>query len=59
VIRFRSVTVNSLHGAPAYRPVLGAPPYRIALAALPDTAQRPEARAFIDTALAVTARNAA
>jgi DNA-binding transcriptional LysR family regulator len=43
----------------ACRPVTGAPPYRVALAATADTAQRPEAQAFIKTALAVSARNAA
>jgi DNA-binding transcriptional LysR family regulator len=43
----------------AYRPVLGTPPYQIALATLPDTAQRPEVRAFISTALEVTARKTA
>jgi DNA-binding transcriptional LysR family regulator len=42
----------------AYRPVTGAPPYQVALATTPDTAQRPEAQAFIKTALAVSARNA-
>jgi DNA-binding transcriptional LysR family regulator len=35
-----------------YRPVTGAPPYQVALATSADTAQRPEARAFIKTALA-------
>jgi DNA-binding transcriptional LysR family regulator len=43
----------------AYRLVSGAPPYQVALAATTDTAQRPEAQAFITTALAVTARQAA
>jgi DNA-binding transcriptional LysR family regulator len=43
----------------AYRPVTGAPPYQVALATTTDTAQRPEAQAFINTALAVSARNAA
>lgn len=43
----------------AYRPAPGAPPYQVALAATTDTAQRPEAQAFIRTALAVTERNAA
>jgi DNA-binding transcriptional LysR family regulator len=43
----------------AHRPVPGAPPYQIALATTPDTAQRPEAQAFIKTALAVRARNTA
>jgi DNA-binding transcriptional LysR family regulator len=42
-----------------YRPVPGAPPYQVALAATTDTAQRPEAQAFIKTALAVSARKAA
>jgi DNA-binding transcriptional LysR family regulator len=43
----------------AYRPVTGAPPYQVALATTTDTAQRPEAQAFIKTALIVSAQNAA
>jgi DNA-binding transcriptional LysR family regulator len=43
----------------ACRPVPGAPPCQAALAATTDTAQRPEAQAFIKTALAVSARKAA
>jgi DNA-binding transcriptional LysR family regulator len=43
----------------AYRPVTGAPPYQVALATTADTAQRPKVQAFIKTALAVSARNAA
>jgi DNA-binding transcriptional LysR family regulator len=43
----------------AYRPVTGAPPYQVALATTPDTAQRPEAQAFIKSAITVTARNTA
>jgi DNA-binding transcriptional LysR family regulator len=43
----------------AYRPVTGAPPYQVALATTPDTAKRPEAQAFIKSAIAVTARNTA
>jgi DNA-binding transcriptional LysR family regulator len=42
-----------------YRPVTGAPPYQVALATTPDTAKRPEAQAFVKTALAVSARHAA
>lgn len=42
-----------------YRPVTGAPPHQVALATTTDTAQRPEAQAFIKTALAITAGNAA
>jgi DNA-binding transcriptional LysR family regulator len=42
----------------AYRPVTGAPPCQVALAATTDTAQRPDAQAFIKTALAVGTRNA-
>jgi DNA-binding transcriptional LysR family regulator len=41
-----------------YRPVTGAQPYRVALATTTETARRPEARAFVKTALAVSARNA-
>jgi DNA-binding transcriptional LysR family regulator len=43
----------------AYRPVTDAPPYQVALATTTDTAQRPDAQAFVTTALAVSARNAA
>jgi DNA-binding transcriptional LysR family regulator len=43
----------------AYRPVTAAPPYRVALATTPDTAKRPEAQAFIKSAITVTARNTA
>jgi DNA-binding transcriptional LysR family regulator len=43
----------------AYRPVTGAPPYQVTLATTTDTAQRPEAQAFVKIALAVSARNAA
>jgi DNA-binding transcriptional LysR family regulator len=39
----------------AYRPVTGAPPYQVALATTTDTAQRPEAQAFVKTALTVGA----
>ena len=42
----------------AYRPVTGAPPYQVALATTPDTAKRPEAQAFVKTAVTVSARNA-
>jgi DNA-binding transcriptional LysR family regulator len=42
-----------------YRPVTGAQPYQVALATTTDTAQRAEARAFIKTALAIIAGNAA
>jgi DNA-binding transcriptional LysR family regulator len=41
-----------------YRPVAGAPPYQVALATTPDTAKRPEAQAFVKTAVTVSARNA-
>ena len=41
----------------AYRPVTDAPPYQVALATTTDTAQRPDAQAFVTTALAVSARN--
>jgi DNA-binding transcriptional LysR family regulator len=41
-----------------YRPVTGAPPYQVALATTPDTAKRPEAQAFVKTAVTVSARNA-
>jgi DNA-binding transcriptional LysR family regulator len=43
----------------AYRPVTGAPPYQVALAATTETAQRVEAQAFVETAVAVSARKAA
>ena len=39
-----------------YRPVTDAQPYQVALATSTETAQRPEAQAFVETALAVTAR---
>jgi DNA-binding transcriptional LysR family regulator len=42
-----------------YRPVSGAPPYQVALATTADTAQRPEAQAFIKTAVNVSAQDAA
>jgi DNA-binding transcriptional LysR family regulator len=42
-----------------YRPVTGAQPYQVALATTADTAQRPEAQAFVKTALAMTAGDAA
>jgi DNA-binding transcriptional LysR family regulator len=42
-----------------YRPVTGAQPYQVALATTNDTAQRPEAQAFVKTALAMTAGDAA
>jgi DNA-binding transcriptional LysR family regulator len=38
-----------------YRPVIGTQPYQVALATTTDTAQRPEAQAFIKTALALNA----
>jgi DNA-binding transcriptional LysR family regulator len=41
-----------------YRPVSGAQPYQVALATTTETAQRPDARAFVKTALAMNARNA-
>src|ERR1700733_2728629 len=41
-----------------YRPVTGAQPYQVALATTTETAQRPEAQAFVKTALAISARNA-
>jgi len=40
-----------------YRPVTGAQPYQVALAATSETAQRPEAQAFITTALAISGAN--
>jgi hypothetical protein len=43
----------------AYRSVVGAPPYQVALATTPDTAKRPEAQAFIKSAITVTGRNTA
>ncbi len=43
----------------AYRSVVGAPPYQVALATTPDTAKRPEAQAFIKSAITVTRRNTA
>ncbi len=42
-----------------YRPVTGARPYQVALATTTETAQRPEAQAFVQTALAISAGNAA
>jgi DNA-binding transcriptional LysR family regulator len=42
-----------------YRPVTGTRPYQVALATTTDTAQRPEAQAFIKTALAVSAATTA
>jgi hypothetical protein len=42
-----------------YRPVTGAQPYQVALATTADTAQRPEAQAFVKAALAMTAGDAA
>jgi DNA-binding transcriptional LysR family regulator len=40
-----------------YRPVTGAAPYQVALATTPDAAKRPEAQAFVKTAVTVSARN--
>jgi DNA-binding transcriptional LysR family regulator len=42
----------------AYRPVTGAQPYQVALATTAETAQRPEAQAFVTTALVISARHA-
>jgi DNA-binding transcriptional LysR family regulator len=41
-----------------YRPVTGAQPYQVALATTTETARRPEAQAFIKTALTISAENA-
>jgi DNA-binding transcriptional LysR family regulator len=41
-----------------YRPVTEAQPYQVALATITETARRPEARAFVKTALAISAGNA-